>query len=113
LALLRKIANNIIIDRYRSNKVRKTNDHVSLDGESIPSITPLPEQCAITNQGIEAFNKKFKGFSKKCQRAYILSRFDGMTYDEIAQELGVSKSTVNHYIYTVLLELSEIVETYI
>jgi len=113
LTLLCKIASNIIIDRYRSDQVRERNAHVPLDWVPIPSATSTSEQYVKTKEGIKAFYKKFEGMSKKCQRAYILSRFKGMTYDEIARELGVSKSSVNKYISNVLLELSEIIEIYI
>ena len=39
-----------------------------------------------------------EGLPAKCQRAFILSKFDGMRYADIAKELTVSVSMVQQYI---------------
>lgn len=42
---------------------------------------------------------------KKCKDSFLLSRFDGMSNEEIAVKLGVSKGTVENYISLAIKEI--------
>jgi len=48
---------------------------------------------------------------KKCRKIFILSRNAGMTYDEIAEELDLSKKTVENQMGIALKKLRESLET--
>jgi RNA polymerase sigma factor (sigma-70 family) len=110
LSLLLSIVNNLIIDIYRSRNLRKTDAYSSLDELRIPSYQATPEQIVKSKQGIDFVNKVFERLGRKYRRAFVLSRFKGLTYDEIAKDMNVSKRTVNKYISRVLFELNEIFE---
>lgn len=47
------------------------------------------------------------GLPKKCKEIFILSRYGGLTYDEIAEELDLSKKTVENQMGIALKKLRE------
>ena len=49
----------------------------------------------------------FDGLSKKTREAFVLHRFGGLTYEQIAEETGISRSMVARHISSVLLELDD------
>jgi RNA polymerase sigma-70 factor (ECF subfamily) len=46
-----------------------------------------------------------------CRKIFILSRKNGMTHSQIADELGISTSTVNNQINTAMRKLKEKIST--
>ena len=54
--------------------------------------------------------KAIDALPKKCRKIFILSRNAGMTYEEIAEELGLSKKTVENQIGIALKKLRELLE---
>ncbi len=51
------------------------------------------------------------GLPKKCRQIFLLSRNAGMTYEEIAEELDLSKKTVENQMGIALKKLRESLET--
>jgi len=113
LAYLKKITANLLIDRFRRHQLRKRDMHDLLDEAILWADSASPEKIVQTMEGIAVFNEIFENLSGNCRRAFVLSRFKGYTYDEIADEMGVSKGAVNKYISKVLLELGDIFDDYI
>ncbi len=46
--------------------------------------------------------KELDGLSPECRKVFEKSRFDGLTYNEIANELGISVNTVKYHIKNAL-----------
>ena len=46
--------------------------------------------------------KELGGLSPECRKVFEKSRFDGLTYKEIANELGISVNTVKYHIKNAL-----------
>ncbi|MEM6644268.1 MAG: RNA polymerase sigma-70 factor [Bacteroidota bacterium] len=64
------------------------------------------------NERIKVYiQKAIDALPKKCRRIFILSRNAGMTYEEIAEELGLSKKTVENQMGIALKKLRESLET--
>lgn len=55
--------------------------------------------------------KAIDALPKKCRRIFLLSRNAGMTYEEIAEELDLSKKTVENQMGIALKKLRESLET--
>ena len=101
------IASNIIKDRFRRQQVRKMNAHVSLNDLKLKSPELTPEEWVQSEQGMDMFRNVYKSLGKANQRAFTLHRFVGLTYAEIANEMGISKRTVCKYISESILKFRE------
>ncbi len=50
----------------------------------------------------ERINYSIRQLPPKCQEVFLLSRKNGLTYDEIANDLGISKKTVENHVMKAL-----------
>lgn len=58
---------------------------------------PSTEERAMLLETLVAIDALLDGLPAKARRAFLLSQLDGMTYAEIAAEVGVSASRVRQY----------------
>lgn len=99
-AYLYRIALNIITDHYRSGAMRYAP--VALEG--VPANHDAlqekgdPENDASLRNYIGYLADGLESLSGNCQRVFWMSRFYGYTNKEIAENEGVSLSTVEKYI---------------
>jgi len=101
------MARNLIRDRNRRARVRQTAGHVPYDDEIGIVAQATPEDTLCARQKVQAMRRALRQAKPKHRRAFVLSRFKHMSYREIADDLGVSVSTVEKYISTVLAALRE------
>jgi len=52
--------------------------------------------------GDRSLLQRLRGLPKRCQQVFLLSRVDGVAFAAIAQQLGISLSTVEKDIFRVL-----------
>ena len=87
-------ARNQIISSLR-NKVF----HISLDAEEgVEEETFLPEKQLSYKESVALLQKAIELLPPQQQRAYQLSRDGGLRYEDIAQEMGISRLTVRTHI---------------
>lgn len=72
---------------------------------STPASVAAFEDQPDTKALIQLVQKGIERLPKQCRLIFQLSRHSGLTYDEIAQELGVSKETVKSQIKIALHKL--------
>ncbi|MBW2366561.1 MAG: sigma-70 family RNA polymerase sigma factor [Deltaproteobacteria bacterium] len=113
LELLCTIAANIMKDRYRRESVRKQDKHIPLDDIELASPPASPEQILRSKEGAAGFSQVIESLNPKCRRAFSLHRFKGLTYNEIAREMGISRSMVRKHISYVLKRLHKKAEVYL
>lgn len=104
LSYIYKIASNLIIDFFRRRKTHLAEAHCPIDDIELESPAPNPEQALRSKQGVEAYRKVLRTLKPECRRAFILHRFRGLTYAEIADEMEISKISVKNHIYQALLQ---------
>ncbi|GEQ99317.1 ECF sigma factor [Iodidimonas gelatinilytica] len=104
-AFIGKSARNLAIDKLRH---RKRRAHVEPDmGDASPDDLMAgpdadPERSLAARQQLDAVRDAINALPPRCRQAFILHRFHGLSYDAIATELGVSKSSVEKYIIRAL-----------
>lgn len=113
LALLCTIAANLLKDRDRRMKVRSIHPHMSIGETDVESSDASPEDIVKSREGIEYFETVYRSLNKNCRQAFMLHRFKGYTYGEIAREMGISKSMVQKHISYVLFQLGKKFESYL
>lgn len=107
-ALIFKTATNLAANefnarrRFRENHVDPASvssaDHIEMVADDDPS----PERIASARQDYEACLEVIEKLPEKVRTAFIKSRFEALTYREIADQLNVSESSVEKYIITAL-----------
>lgn len=97
-ALAYKIAINLAIDYQRKVNVRKrhaSDQEFDSVVESTPNNTAPPEHILIAQQRLDVLKKALAELPLDCRTAFTLHGTDGLTYSEIADHMGLSKSMVN------------------
>jgi len=113
LSLLFAIASNLLKDRFRRQKVHEKEAHISIEDIDIAAPELSPEQLVQSKESIELFESVVKELNKNSRRAFILNRFKGLTYEQVARKMGISRSMVKKHIAHVLVVLRKEFEMYI
>ncbi len=66
-----------------------------------------PELDASAQQSLEQLQQALDGLHPKARAAFILSRRDGLSFDEIAERLGVSRPMAKKYLTKALLRFRQ------
>ncbi len=111
-AFIFKVASNLVIDHLRANRVRKSKMHLSLLDRELACTKPSPEQALQSRQAFELIEGVLERLKPDRRRIFVLHRFKGLTYDQIASKIGISRDKVKHNISAVLVlcreELSDL-----
>ena len=113
LALLCKIASNLIIDRFRSQRIRQTHAHAPIDECELKSPDASPEEVVKSREWMVVLRDTLYSLNEDCRTAFILHRFKGLTYRQIAKKMGISKGMVSKHISYVLLKLDKKLRKYL
>ena len=104
-AALFTIANNLLIDTFRGEQVRRKiisewdDESAEVAGTSNSMESRLDNQ-RIVNWLCEAI----LALPERCQEAFILRKIDGLSYKEIAASMNLSVKTVEKHLARALLE---------
>lgn len=91
------VANNIIIDHLRRYMHRKAyNDYMTCFGEHSSDATT---ERVMADDLAESELRIVTAMPPKRRKVYMLSRFDGMSIDDIATELGMGRRTVETHLF--------------
>lgn len=99
-ALLYRTARNLVIDQHRRAEVRAegppaVDDDPPPDADQRPGPKALqPEAILASRQGLAAVLATIDGLPPRCREAFVLFKFDGCSYAEIAARMGISVRTV-------------------
>lgn len=110
-AFLYRIGGNLLLDSLRSDRRTAARDKAWTEdaGESVGSVTihdrPSPEDAAWARLKLDRVSRALEGVPPKAREAFRLHRLDGLTHGQIAERLGVSVSSVEKYLSTVLAHL--------
>lgn len=110
-AFLFRIATNLLTDRAR-RRIRR-NRHRQLlgspigtdDCEDIPSPQPTVEDSIVAAEELQKVAQAIESLPPKCQQALLMQRLDGLSHEQIARVLEVSRSMVEKYIAKALCVL--------
>lgn len=100
-AFVYRIAANLATDHLR----RQKSDNVDLTDIEVTTIadeTATPEQHLMSRQQLDLCEEALDQLSPLCLKIFALSRFEGYTHQQIAEELGISVSWVEKNIIRAL-----------
>lgn len=94
-AYLGTIARALVADFFR----RKDLERAYLEAlAALPQASqPSPETGAIMLEALVAIDAMLDGLKPQVRQAFLLSQLEGLTYEQIAAQLGVTKRTVSNH----------------
>lgn len=107
-ALLYKTARNLVIDHHRHAGVRADVENIGNGTEPTEAdehVGPAslePEAALSSKQGVAAMVAAIEGLTPRCREAFMLNRFDGMTYAQVAERMGISVKMIELHIKNAL-----------
>lgn len=93
-AYLFRVATNLVRDKARREKVRARDQHDPAEEIELPSDRPGPSKMAEWDQTLGKVKRAVLGLKPQCRQIFVMSRFKGMSYPEIAKVLGTTTRTV-------------------
>ncbi len=91
-AYLATIANGLVVSHWR----RRDLERAWLDTiASYPqAVLPSAEDRAIILETLDQIARMLDGMPARCRNVFLLSQLDGLTYPQIARQLGISVNVV-------------------
>ena len=94
-ALLTTIAQRLMYQLWR----RRDLERAYLDALQLDDVyeAPSPEELAQMIEALQCIDQLLDGLPAKVKATFLLSQVNGLTYPEIAAELGISQRSVSDY----------------
>lgn len=98
--LLFHIARNLLVEHRRTQFRHHASQHVSLDAVAPLQAHQAPVEAIVdARMAIERLVKRvITQLPPKCALAFAMNRIDGLTYPQIAKEMGISEKMVEKHI---------------
>lgn len=110
-ALLFKTAGNLALNELKRRN-RFTRRHVEPGNTSendplhnVASLSPSPEKQASLREDVSITMAAIEALPDRPRRAFVMNRFDGLSYKEIAELMNVSESSIEKYMIEALKKL--------
>lgn len=98
-ALVFRIATNLLGMRARTARAQRWVAHETLEEASdLPANQPSPEQRLFAEQQLNRLLAVIQRLPTRCRQVFVLSRFQDMSYPEIAARCGISVKMVEKHI---------------
>ena len=91
------IATNLVRDSLRRGRSRKGEAHTDLDDCELKSADIGPSRSASWQQSIKQLKQALLQLKPQTRQIFLLSRFEELTYPEIAEQLKLSSRTVERH----------------
>ncbi len=111
-AWIYEIAKNACIDEFRrtrrAREVPLEFEDDDADGESrLPSTGPTPDVAIESKQALDDLRGAFHGLSESHHRIIVMREFEGLSYNQIGERLGMSRPVVESTLFRARRRLSK------
>lgn len=99
-AMLYRTARNLVIDQHRRDEHRRHEDLDDLDEADQPMAPAHQQPDAILGyeQIARVLVRAIESLPPRCMQAFVLSRFDGLSHQQVAERMGISKNMVAQHV---------------
>ncbi|MDR6957188.1 RNA polymerase sigma-70 factor (ECF subfamily) [Pseudomonas brassicacearum] len=95
-AFLTTIAKRVLFNHYRRQDLERA--YLDTLAQLPEQVAPSEEERAIILQTLMELDQLLDGLPRAVKQAFLLAQVDGLTYNEIARELGISLATVKRHL---------------
>lgn len=99
---LATVARGLVIDRYRRKAIESA--YLQSLAARPEQVTPSEEDRAIIIDTLVAVDKALALLGTRAHQIFLLSQLDGLSYQQIAAQLGVSLTTVKKHMVRAFTE---------
>lgn len=107
-AFLFQIAANVLRDKLRRDAARQRDRHVEFDGEMEgPEVPEVPSEESVY-EGRESLQRllvALGGLTPKCRTIFVLHKYEGLSYSEIARRYDITVSAVEKHMINAMKHL--------
>jgi RNA polymerase sigma factor (sigma-70 family) len=105
-AWMYRIARNVLVDQ--SKKHRLETPAIEGEMEAVPSSQPTPFDAALKQQDLALLYRAMRELPDDKRELLVLSRFQGLSYEQIGQITGCETGTVKVRVFRVMKEVGRI-----
>ncbi|MCU7214172.1 sigma-70 family RNA polymerase sigma factor [Pseudomonas sp. VE 196-7] len=95
-AFLTTLAKRVLFNHYRRQDLERA--YLKSLAQMPEMVAPSEEDKAIILQTLIELDQLLDGLPRLVKRAFLLAQVDGLTYPQIAAELGISVATVKRHL---------------
>ncbi|MFJ5255810.1 sigma-70 family RNA polymerase sigma factor [Pseudomonas sp. NPDC088414] len=95
-AFLTTLAKRVLFNHYRRQDLERA--YLDTLAQMPEMVAPSEEDKAIILQTLIELDQLLDGLPRLVKRAFLLAQVDGLTYPQIAVELGISVATVKRHL---------------
>lgn len=101
------IARNLLIDRFRRNRVTPINGVPDLAALEIATDEPGPDRGTIARDELRLLREAFNRLPPRAREVLVLKRIDNLSRQEIARRLGIAENTVKQHLVEATRRLAD------
>lgn len=109
-AFLFRVAFNIRFNERKRRRSAFEQDLLGIEDIEIASEEPSAYRSFLGEQDLKRVRAAFDELSEPCRQAFVMNRFEGLTFAQIAKRLGVSISMVEKHVARALSHMRESLE---
>ena len=100
-AFLTTLAKRVLFNHYRRQDLERA--YLETLAQMPEIVAPSEEHKAIILQTLMELDELLDGLPRAVKRAFLLAQVDGLTYPQIAAQLGISVATVKRHLHKAAL----------
>ncbi|GBR02297.1 DNA-directed RNA polymerase sigma-70 factor [Gluconacetobacter liquefaciens] len=102
---LYRIASNLALDHLRRDTLQIEIQADERQTGAIAAPNASPEEIAIQRDQLERLRAAVETLPPRCREVFILAKLEGLSYQRVADRLGISRNTVVTHMVTALAAL--------
>ena len=102
----------ILVKNASLNYLEKESKHTAIESDTLPEPQEQscsPEESFISEELFALYVKALDRLPKRCREIFIRIREENQSYAQVAEELGISKKTVDAQLQKAISRLKEII----
>jgi RNA polymerase sigma-70 factor (ECF subfamily) len=101
-AYLRTVASGLVVNHWRRLELERA--YLDALAARPELVEPSPEQRALVLETLMRIDAMLDRLAPKVRQAFLMSQLDGLTYLQIARQLGVSDRMIKKYMAQAMLQ---------
>ncbi len=102
-------ARNLVVDSWRRNLVVSTETMEEFENSAVEEPSESLEDHVLASESRRLLDEAVARLPPRCRAAFTMRVFEGCSYKEIAERLGISPKTVENHIARALRETHQYV----